>query len=357
MRESTTSQPKTQPASASPYFSRGGIIRASKRHPCPVCGGMGWPCYAKANGELAGCGKVVSDRQDRDGVNLHILGGSPTPAVRIVKRRPLTETVHPPAQALADRLHTAYSALLELLPLSEERRGRLLARGLTVEAIQRAQYRDTPRRAQAEEIARTLAPLGLEGVPGFYARGVRAQMVRCFEGTFTPYRDREGRIRGLAYRLDVPLRGLKYMWFSSDPEKTFDDGTRKYPGGAKLTPPLHLARPELLPLADEILLTEGALKADVISLLLGAPVLAAGGVTVWGRNFGANFAQAFPGKRAVLTFDADWRSNEQVRRALEKLMDDLDGAGVPFTVRTWPGTAKGFDDYLLSQIPSQEVAA
>lgn len=49
------------------------IVRASKRTPCPVCNGQDWPCYAFADGEVAGCKNYVSVRQDRDGLYLHIL--------------------------------------------------------------------------------------------------------------------------------------------------------------------------------------------------------------------------------------------------------------------------------------------
>jgi hypothetical protein len=247
-----------------------------------------------------------------------------------------------------------YSALLGRLGLSPARRDGLLARGLDAKSIAAGEYRDTPTREEGDGIARLLEPLGLAGVPGFYFRG-GWRMVGCFPGTFVPYRDAQGLIRGLSYRLDVPLvneKGkakAKYLWLSSDPEATFEDGGQKYPRGTKLTPPLHFAGAARLNSAREVCLTEGALKADVASHLLGVPIIAAGGVSQWGGGFAANFKRHFPAARATICFDSDWRSNKDVRHALEKLMADLRDAGARYVVRSWPRhEAKGIDDLALA---------
>jgi hypothetical protein len=140
------------------------------------------------------------------------------------------------------------------------------------------------------------------------------------------------------------------LWLSSDPEATFDDGAQKYPRGTKLTPPLHFAGAAKVNSAREILLTEGALKADVTSHLMGVPVIASAGVNQWGAGFAQNFKRHFPQARATICFDSDWRSNEHVRRALESLMVDLRDAGVRYVVRSWPQypDCKGVDDLALA---------
>jgi hypothetical protein len=231
----------------------------------------------------------------------------------------------------------------------------LLARGMNDKAVEAGQYRDTPTREEGDRIARLLEPLGLSGVPGFYFRGGGWRMVGCFPGTFVPYRDAQGLIRGLSYRLDVPLvneKGkakAKYLWLSSDPDATYDDGGQKYPRGTKLTPPLHFAGAVKVNSAREICLTEGALKSDVASHLLGVPFIGAGGVSQWGDGFAENFKRHFPSARAVICYDSDWRSNKDVRRELEKLMVDLRDAGVRYVVRSWPqSSAKGIDDLALA---------
>jgi hypothetical protein len=175
-------------------------------------------------------------------------------------------------------------------------------------------------------------------------------MVGCYPGTFVPYRDAQGRIRGLSYRLDTPIEKTKYLWVSSDPERKFADGVQKFPRGTKLTPPLHFAGAHKLNSAREIILTEGALKADVASHLLDVPIIGAGGVTQWGDGFAEKFKGYFPKARAAVAYDSDWRTNEHVHRALAKLMSDLDSAGVRYVVRSWPGypECKGIDDVALA---------
>lgn len=323
-------------------------IRASKRTPCPVCEGTKWPCYQTANREVAYCESVYSGATDRDGLFRHFLverdGTEWKP--REVRREPPRQR---PNVASPEHLNMVFEAVLNNLSLSNERYSGLEARGLDGRVITGGVYRDTPTREECDAIARRLEPLGLEGVPGFYHRGGRWRMLNCYPGVFVPYRDSSGLIRGLSYRLDVPVDKTKYLWLSTDPERRFDDGAQKFPRGTKLTPPLHFAGAHKLPSAREICLTEGALKADVAAHLLDVPFIGAAGVTQWGDSFARHFKRRFPKARAVVCYDADWRTNPHVRRALEKLMADLDASGVRYVVRSWPRTrAKGIDDLALA---------
>ena len=89
-------------------------------------------------------------------------------------------------------------------------------------------------------------------------------MVRCRPGYFVPYRDERGRIQALQVRLDSPLTGkAKYLWLSSAGRD----------GGASSGAPVHHAQHHLLADAEEVTVTEGALKADVIGFLTQAPVI------------------------------------------------------------------------------------
>jgi hypothetical protein len=309
------------------------------------------------SGEVAYCESVVSDATDKQGLYRHFLverdrsDWKPRPPRKVVD---LVNKV-PPAYASPDHLNLVYGSLLARLGLSEERRERLRARGLHTHQLYSLQYRDTPGREESDALAEELAPLGLEGVPGFHRRGGRWRIAGCFPGFFVPYSDSHGRIRGLSYRLDVPLvdeKGkatAKYLWLSSDPEATYDDGQQKYPSGTRVRVPLHFARPDLIPGSPDILLTEGSLKSQIAAELLRLPFIGAGGVNQWGEQFAPAFKRLFPGKRAVLCFDSDWRSNQHVRRALESLMARLRDAGVRYVVRSWPQyDAKGIDDLALA---------
>lgn len=332
------------------------FLGASKKHPCLVCSRQSWPCYRRPDESAAWCKTVYSEKTDKDGLYLHVFRWDESrPRLTLVQTSPPRPSTAPP-----DHLHLVYSSLLSHLHLFAHRRDRLLARGLAPHSIEEHGYRDTPTKEERAALVSRLEPLGLKGVPGFFVRDGRWRIVGCYPGHLVPYRDVMGRIRGLSYRLDVPIDKAKYIWLSSDPEATFDDGARKYPAGTKLTPPLHFARPELIASSSDILLTEGALKSDVAAQLLGLPFIAAGGVTQWGDGFAETFRKRFPDKRAVICYDSDWRTNKDVRHALERLMARLGEAGVTYVVRSWPQypEAKGIDDLALAlSHQSREVAA
>jgi len=48
------------------------IIRVTKSHPCPICGRFDWDSYT-ADGRLAFCMRVPSDRQAKNGAYIHVL--------------------------------------------------------------------------------------------------------------------------------------------------------------------------------------------------------------------------------------------------------------------------------------------
>jgi hypothetical protein len=128
--------------------------------------------------------------------------------------------------------------------------------------------------------------------------------------------------------------------------------------GASSGAPLHFARVDLLTDAEEVIITEGALKADVAAFLSQSPVIAVAGVSNFGSNFAARIRATFPKlRRAILAYDRDFIENPPVYQALVRLSAQLERARFQVRMRTWPPPAKGYDDFLLSQIKRQEVAA
>jgi Domain of unknown function (DUF3854) len=229
--------------------------------------------------------------------------------------------------------------------LSHQHREKLRRRGLSDLAIERNGYCSTPAPEHAEQIARAFDWPRLAGVPGFYRAGVCARMVRCASGFFVPYRDEHGRIQAMQYRLDEPLNGkTKYLWLSS----------RQCSSGA----PAHHAYHHLLADVEEVTVTEGALKADVIAHFTQAPVVGIAGVSTFGADFATHLRMVAPALRTVIVaFDMDMLQNCAVRAALETLTRQLQRAGLRVRVRTWPVQWKGFDDYLLAQFQRQEAHA
>ena len=251
--------------------------------------------------------------------------------------------------------------LRECLSLRPEHRARLRARGLSDEWIDAKGYRSTPRNGdERDAVAKRLAPY-LEafggGVPGFYHDGGRWRMVYAAPGYLIPARDECGRVQALCYRLDAPRGGDKYIWVSSNPEAEDDLGRQKYPRGASSGAPAHFANRAAMWAADELLVTEGVLKADCIAALSGLPVVGAAGVHVT-RGLAARLRATFPRlSRVVIAYDKDFLTNAGVRLGLDRLTAQLEAERFRVRVRMWPGGEKGFDDYLLEQSRVREVAA
>lgn len=58
----------------------------------------------------------------------------------------------------------------------------------------------------------------LEGVPGFYTRLDNTYDINFYSalsGILIPIRSIEGKIQGFQIRVDRPINGNKYIWFSS----------------------------------------------------------------------------------------------------------------------------------------------
>ncbi len=329
---------------AFPQHFRSPLRRVTRRQPCEVCGKGDW-CSIRADGSAAICMRVISDRPTHNGGYLHILRYDDLPAPQRLKPKPPKPK---PATERADdeRVIAVYADLLRAhLVLSKQHRQQLHARGL--DAIGVNGYASVPTVIYGTNVARALArEHDLRGVPGFYLSGGNWRMVDCGIGFFVPVRGVDGRLRGMQVRRDEGEP--RYLWFSSAGRE----------GGASSGAPVHYAGAYLLKSTDDVTLTEGALKADVASFLLGAPVIAAAGVSTFGDDFAANLKQQFPNiKTCHIAFDADFRTKSQVKAALERLMRQLVAAGFHAQVRTWNSAlGKGIDDYLLHLLHAERRA-
>jgi hypothetical protein len=255
-------------------------------------------------------------------------------------------------RAPADIIDGVLTKLIYELPLRTEHRRKLLARGLSAEEIARKCYVSVPAsRAEHQRAADALAPY-LEafggGVPGFFKgeRG-RWQMVYRPSGFLIPVRDECGRIQALAQRVDDPRDGGKYIWLSSSDRD----------GGVSSGAPAHFAGRHLMHDANELTITEGSLKAEIISYFTSAPVIGVAGTHAI-RGLAERLKSNFPRLRRVLVaYDRDMLEKTQVLDAAFRLTEQLESIGFQVRIRTWPGQEKGLDDYLLSQSQRCEVRA
>lgn len=314
--------------------------RVSKKRACEICGQNDWCTFTAT---VAFCTRISygSFRTARNGAFMHRtqVQQLASPAVRSTSRKA-------PPRASEEQLDRVYRAVLRILSLSAAHKQGLRRRGLDDAAIESRGYRSAPTEAQAQAIAVQLTPLGLDGIPGFHKAGDRWCLIGIRPGILIPVLNVKGQICGIQLRRDNYQDGGKYAWLSS---ANRDCGTSS---GA----PIHWSKPELLSSQSQVILTEGGLKADVISHFLSVPVIAGAGVGQFGREFGAQLKANYPNITPVICFDSDWRIKPQVKAALIALQRQLTVAGVQWKVRCWPGEDKGYDDYLLSSFQS-EVAA
>ncbi len=251
-----------------------------------------------------------------------------------------TENQQTPMRSLAER-HNVYYDFLKLLRLSNYHRENLQNRGLPANRIHQFMYRSIPtddvfRREVLENLSRKH---DLTGIPGFYrdSNGNYQMYLKKCGGLFIPVCDKEGYIQGLQIRLDLPpgSNEKKFRWFSSN---HYNEGT-----GAK--PWVHVVGNTN---AREACLTEGAMKADITSVLSnGQLFIAVPGVNA--INQLVDVVKDMRIQRVYEAFDMDKRSKPEVKDALIKLRYALNDSGVECVGCSWNPKFKGLDDYFVAK--------
>lgn len=317
------------------------IVRVSSKKPCVVCGKDSW-CYYPDDGAWAGCMRVQegSVKQARNGNGyIHVLRDDHINRRQYVLNARETKQPFPPASA--ERRDAIYRDLLGKLPLRREHADDLLARGYSDSLIAARLFASMPDKATAAAVCEALVKQfgDIAGVPGFYPDGRRWRLNTHNQGVGIPYSDQHGRIRGIQIRRDAVSGGKnRYFWLSS---ASFD-------GGSSSGAPTHYARPELASGDGTVIVTEGALKADIIADRYDCATLAVPGVSSFAASFADELRAALPCVKTVLiAYDADWRENRNVCDALLRLMNLLEGAGLEVMMFDWDvALGKGLDDVL-----------
>lgn len=327
------------------------LRRVKRNHKCEICGKPDW-CNYSEDGVFALCMRVSagSIKQAKNGAYVHVL----TPSYgdfrdSFIPSAPIgvggMEESEPLVVANADKKHAAYSFLLgECLSLSSAHRERLRNyRRLSEAAINRNLYASLPGMAKAQEIAAAMQQRfgdDLRGVPGFYQDESDRWMIRPLSGLVIPVRDSQGRIVALQVRPDLSGKN-KYLWLSTPPDE--------YMGGASSGAPVHFANPDLTSDSGFAVITEGALKADIISELSGCAAIGIAGVNTFDEEtFGLELQDALPElERVAIAFDADWRANKAVRGALKRIINALEPTELTLLILNWDARyGKGLDDFL-----------
>ena len=339
---------------------------------CPKCGFRGsafdlWAYYrgihAADRTEL--CKAVAKDYHAHTG----------SAAVKARPKKAVARTVEkeidvPPADpAVQDK---TFRALLAKLSLSESHKENLLARGLSKEAVERAGYVSAPT-IGISQITHGLLSNGIrtEGVPGFYKK-TQWSFVNYGPGFLIPCRGFDGKIHGLQLRTDK--KTYRKLSAGYVPEAAFlkrdnfrhANGTlRKIPryltissygrpGGTK-----GITKPHYNPgngIGNTVIITEGPLKADIISHFTGTASLAVLGVNSISYLPSMLSELRKMGKNLVYTaFDMDMYENPHVTKALSNLNAVISHFGFRYAQLQWDRAYKGLDDYLLSQSQQGET--
>jgi DNA primase len=315
-------------------------VDASPSRRCAVCGGDSW-CQTHREGGTVLCKRVGNggrEKMNRDGVMywVHRLSG------------PVRESMEPlpPAaeRAPLDRLDAAYTALLSGLRLDPSDRAGLLARGLDASAIDAGGYRSLPIEGRARLARAVVDAVGEDtarAVPGIVWKtsdeGRGWWSLGGSPGLLVTVRDLEGRIVALKVRRrDAEPGHQRYLYLSS-----------ARAGGASALAALHVPVVATRQGAPLLVITEGELKADVATHLLGAPVVGLPGVSSY--QLAVAHAAASGARRVAVAFDMDGLTNRFVARASRQLVTALRSTGLEAEVWRWDPTHKGIDDMLLAQ--------
>ncbi len=308
----------------------------TRKMPCLVCGKPDW-CGITEDGSLAVCMRV-SDGSIRESGNngfVHILKERVRNDWQHSVHQPVIEKPKP-SIAPIDRRHTVYAALLDALELSVHHGSNLEQRGLSDTEIARLLFASVPNDMSAMALCAELSKrFDLSGVPGFFRENERWQMAFAgLSGFFVPVRDVQGRIQASQIRFDQG--DVRYRWFSSKDRSN----------GASSGAPVHFARTWRCVSTGEAIITEGALKADIIAEQLDCCVVAVPGVANFKEDFGEWLRAQLPALRSVyIALDSDWHTKPEVERALLRLFASVEKAGLAGQFLDWEG-AKGLDDLL-----------
>ena len=285
-------------------------------------------------------------------------------------RRPPVQAPRPTVErATVGVRHRAYATWLNMLALSDEDRAGLRRRGLTDAQIDDLGYRTMPVEGRAAIARSIVGMVGAEearGIPGLVWRHRRGEdpnrgwwHVRGAPGLLIPVRDIDGRIAALKVRQPRPKNPKnKYLYVTSSVRPS-DEGTYVDIAGAPAASVAHvpIASRSTRASATRLIVTEGEIKADIITALSGAATVSVPGVDAWALGVDAATAWGPELERVHVAFDMDLRTNARVAETAECLLYELRREGFATKLLEWDiAEGKGLDDVLAHRRGVQRAA-
>lgn len=353
--------------------------RVSRKRPCLICGKPDW-CSRTANDSISFCARVTAgadrlSRKERWGVFYHDRTLLDNPFWKTNEPRQFyqkqTEEIQPAPLEIRDFI---YASLLRLSPASKYECLTLGQKGLRERGLEGfSDYGALPcsasdRRDLAAQVRLLLNqtfpafvrenPRGLAHVPGFWIND-SGEACLWSEKDFNrpmlliPYRNPWGKIQSCQIRFSGLInRGQKrYLWLSLPAMQSAGSGT-----------PIHYANWREFGadcLDRPVLVTEGALKADVVAKFCPQFLTVANSGVGCAHDLLARITRS---KKVCLAFDNDYHENPAVIRQLSKLIllisefEDSKSINKNIVILNWERRFKGIDDALLNVAKIDEVS-
>ncbi|URZ01284.1 DUF3854 domain-containing protein [Clostridium felsineum] len=240
-----------------------------------------------------------------------------------------------------------YRNLIRKLSLSQKHYLNLRNRGLSEKNILENGYKTLPfDKKLKKKICRELIEAGfnLAGIPGFYTDKYNNWTFWTpKEGGFlVPVIDYLGRVQGCQIRKNVAKK--KYPWFSSS---YMENGTQ-----CNGFIHVHWNKEHS---SKKIVITEGALKATTAGILSNTTFIAVPGVN--SINYLPEVLKLLKPQKIYIAYDMDYKKNEDVQKALNKLKWTLRVNRYNYTQSVWNEEFKGIDDYMLHIVKNKELVA
>lgn len=333
-------------------------VDVSPRRRCPVCEGDSW-CQVSRDGDVVLCKHIASERkkENREHVTFYVhrlRGYVSDGAQRIAHVAPQATRA---SSALRNR---AYRIIFSRLDLDACDREALARRGLDRASIEANGYRTLPLRGRAAIARAVIEDLGesaAASIPGIVWRTDDTDASRGWwslagsPGVVVPVRDLDGLVVALKVRRRDPIEdgGQRYLYVTSAKH-----------GGASAESAAHVpvAARAMRGTAGRLILTEGELKSDLATALLGEPVVSVPGVSTW--RAGVDLARVWGVRDVVVAFDAETKPKPAlaVARATRDAVDELRRAGLRASVWIWDARlGKGIDDVLARGLARTETGA
>lgn len=254
-----------------------------------------------------------------------------------------------------------YRKLIDNATLSAKHKSNLRKRGLTDQEIESLPLQTLPcvgTATVAEKCIDSYVEAKIRekkwGIPGFYLNDEnKYQLVRLKSPMMIPVINRGGLIS------QIELRNNDLMPYATDKQKEdfvrykkLSSGDKE--GGVSVSglENIHYSRfdfdSEQTP--ENVVLTEGALKATIASTISQGSFIAVLGVSAQGNlSDELKYLKEHGTKRVFIAFDMDYRDKTEVKQQLLNAKQKVLSAGLNVVTLKWSTQYKGIDDFLAAR--------